>query len=739
LLKQWNLRAALVIRNVAGLQNASGKSFRFNMPTAKLTNNQLRVTICVVLALITIVLYWPTTRDGFINFDDNAYITDNSHVSRGLTWPGIVWAFTSGYAANWHPLTWISHMIDCQLFGLHPAGHHFVSALFHTVNTLLLFILLNMMTGAMWRSAFVAALFAWHPMHVESVAWAAERKDVLGAFFWMLTLVAFARYAKIAGRGIVSKTALLSPFYWLALFFFACGLMSKPMVVTLPFVLLLLDFWPLQRFNFSSARKLVIEKIPFLALALIGSIVTYHVQKTGGAMLTSTFSFRIENALWAYERYIAKLFWPADLAIVYPFPTYSLLIPAIVATLLLAICSVAFIFLSRRMPYFFTGWFWFLGTLVPVIGVVQVGSASMADRYSYLPGIGLFILVTWGLADLFGSTRGKRFLAAAATAVLAACVVLTSIQITYWRNSITLFSHALRVTTDNFVACACLGQALDVAGDDTNALFYCREAVRLNPDYPAGQFFLGTVLWKMGQTREAFDFLNSAAQASPQDPGFQYNLGKFLLEHGQTDNAAARFSAALDNDPDFPEAHNALGKTYLKQGKLAQAAEELSKAVALEPDNAQFHYDLGTVLLTGLQTVQAIAEFHEAILLNPDFADAQENLAVALAGQGQLSEAIEHFIKVVQLKPNDPEARFNLGFAYLNNHQPADAATQFAEELRLSPNQSKAHYRLAQALAQENKPAAAVSDYREALRLTPNFHEAQKELDEILAAHPELH
>jgi tetratricopeptide (TPR) repeat protein len=739
LLKQWNLRAALVIRNVADLQNASGNWFRFNMPTAKLTNNQLRVIICAVLALVTVILYWPTTRDGFINFDDDAYITDNSHVSRGLTSSGIVWAFKSGYAANWHPLTWISHMIDCQLFDLHPAGHHFTNTLFHTANTLLLFILLNMMTGAIWRSAFVAALFAWHPIHVESVAWAAERKDVLSAFFWMLSLIAYTRYAKNAGLGTVNKTGLLSPFYWLALIFFACGLMSKPMVVTLPFVLLLLDFWPLQRLNLSSARNLVIEKTPFLALALIGSIVTYLVQKTGGAMLTSSFSFRIGNALWAYERYIAKLFWPADLAIVYPFLTYRLLIPALVATLLLAICSVAFVFLSRRMPYFFTGWFWFLGTLVPVIGIVQVGSASMADRYSYLPSIGLFIIVTWGLADLFSSAQGKRFLVAAATTVLAACVILTSIQITYWRNSITLFTHALKVTTDNYVACACLGQALDVAGDDTNALFYCRESVRLNPDYPAGQFFLGTVLWKMGQTKEAFGYLNSAAHASPQDSGFQYNLGKFLLEHGFPDKAAPQFTAALTADPDFPEAHNALGKTYLKQGKLAQAAEELSKAVALDPGNAQFHYDLGTVLLSESQTELATAQFLEAVRLEPDFADAQENLAVALAGQGKLPEAIPHFSRVVQLRPNDPEARFNLGFAYLNNHQPAEAATQFTDELRLAPNQVKAHYRLAQALEQQNETAKAVSHYREALQLTPNFPEAQKELDEILAAHPELH
>jgi tetratricopeptide (TPR) repeat protein len=708
------------------------------MPTAKLTKKQLYMSLGAVLALATVILYWPMTRDGFTNFDDDGYITGNSHVTAGLTWPGIIWAFKSGYAANWHPLTWISHMIDCQLFDLNPAGHHFMNLLFHTANTLLLFILLNMMTGAIWRSAFVAALFAWHPMHVESVAWAAERKDVLSAFFWMLTLIAYAKHAKGDGSRVAGKKSLFSPSYWLALFFFACGLMSKPMVVTLPFVLLLLDFWPLQRFKQSTTPGLVIEKIPFLALAFIGSVVTYCVQKTGGAVSADSFSFRIQNAMWAYERYIAKLFWPTDLAIVYPFPTYGLFVPAVIATVLLAICSISFIFLSKRIPYFFTGWFWFLGTLVPVIGIVQVGSASMADRYSYLPSIGLFILVTWGLADLFGSPHGKKFLIVAAITALAVCLVLTSIQITYWRSSITLFRHTREVTTDNYVADACLGQALDVAGDDTSALIYCREAVRLDPDYSPGQFFLGTVLWNLGETKEAFDRLNTAARVAPHDPGFQYNLGKFLLEHGSPDKAAAQFTAALRINPDFPEAHNALGKTYLRQGKLPQAADELSKAVALEPGNAQYHYDLGTVLLAGSQTDQAIAEFLQAVRLQPDFADAQENLAVALAGQGKLPEAITHFSKVVQLQSNNPDARFNLGFAYLNNHQPAAAAAQFTEELRLAPNQTKAHYRLAQALEQENKPAEAASHYREALRLTPNFPDAQKELDEILAAHPEF-
>lgn len=707
------------------------------MPTAKLTKNQWLAAICFGLAVGTFILYWPITHDGFTNFDDDGYITGNPHVKAGLKWAGILWAFKSGYAANWHPLTWISHMIDVQLFGLDPAGHHFMNLLLHTANTLLLFILLNNLTGAIWRSAFVAALFAWHPLHVESVAWAAERKDVLSAFFWMLTLIAYGYYVKARSA---SRLGLAAIHYLLALFLFACGLMSKPMVVTLPCVLLLLDFWPLQRFNASALPRLLLEKIPFFALSVIGSVVTYLAQKNGGAVSTSDpLSFRVLNALWAYERYIAKIFWPSGLAIVYPFPAHGLLLLGIVAAILLAVCSLAFIFLAGQRPYFFTGWFWFLGTLVPAIGVVEVGSASMADRYAYLPSIGLFILVTWALADFVESRRGKIFLAGAAAATLIACLIVTSYQIRYWRNSITLFSHALQVTTDNYVADACLGQALDVAGDDKDALTYCQQAVQIDPNYPPGQFFLGTVLWKMGDTGDAESHLSAAVKTAVHDSGFQYNAGKFLMERGQLTQAAAYFALAITNNPDFAEAHNALGKTYLKEGRFNDAANELSQAVALEPDNAQFHYDLGTVLFNNSKTDQAVAEFFQAIKLQPNFAQAHENLAVALANQGKLNQAIAEFSTVVQLQTNDPEAYFDLGFAYLNDHQPSQAAAQFSEELRLTPNETKAHYRLAQAMVQQNDFTNAVAQYREALRLTPNFPDAKTELGQILAAHPELH
>jgi hypothetical protein len=405
------------------------------MSTADWTPKKVTAAVAFALAVVTLLLYLPVLHNGFVNYDDPDYITNNSHVKAGLTWPGIIWAFRSTEASNWHPLTWISHMADCQLFGVNPAGHHLVNVLFHTANAVLLFLLLNRLTGlrseasapqpgALWRSAFVAAMFAWHPLHVESVAWASERKDVLSAFFWMLSLLAYADYARrvtgdkcrVTGTTSISPVATTHPslFYFAALFFFACGLMSKPMVVTLPFVLLLLDFWPLNRirsaeFGVRSAGALLLEKLPFFALTIASCIITRVVQ--GGALWSSAslhFPFRLANALMSYVRYISKTFWPADLALIYPYPHHWPLAGVIVVTILLVMWSVLFLCWAKRFPYLAVGWFWYLGTLVPAIGLVQVGVQSMADRYTYLPGIGLFIIVAWALNDLLNSHPQKE-------------------------------------------------------------------------------------------------------------------------------------------------------------------------------------------------------------------------------------------------------------------------------------------------------------------------------------------
>ncbi len=560
------------------------------MTIAEAIQKRSTAIITFGLAIITLLVYLPILGHSFINYDDPDYILGNSHVNHGLTWSGILWAFQSAENANWHPLTWISHMIDCQLFGLNPAGHHLVNLLFHTANALLLFLLLKNLTGAIWRSAFVAAAFAWHPLHVESVAWASERKDLLSAFFWMLTLLAYTKY--VAGfrlptnlpseRGSVTRSdhensnmlplteprsngtcRLMSPFYWLALFFFACGLMSKPMVVTLPCVLLLLDFWPLNRISVPGSRfwgqnisKLLLEKIPFFALTLASCLITIHVQSQARWSSASlALPFRLENAAISYVRYISKIFWPTDLALIYPYPHSWPLGAVIGVFIVLAVLTVIFIWQGKRFPYLAVGWLWFLGTLVPAIGVVQVGVQSMADRYSYLPSIGIFILVAWGMNDLFHRwPERKKFLPIAAGLALAACLAVTTIQLSYWKNSLTLFLHTTQVTTDNYAADDCLGKSLENIGKTSAAAEFYSEAIRLEPDYPMAQFDLGMLDVGQGNAAEASNHLATAVRLDPGNSVMQFDFGVFLAQHGAPGPAADHFKAALTDQPDFPQA-----------------------------------------------------------------------------------------------------------------------------------------------------------------------------------------
>jgi hypothetical protein len=645
------------------------------MFTAKLTKNQLTALICLALALVTTALYQPITHHDFVKFDDDDYITNNSHVQAGLTWAGVIWAFQTGAAANWHPLTWLSHMLDCQLYGLYPGGHHSTNLLFHVANTLLLFLLLRQLTGALWRSAFVAALFAWHPLHVESVAWAAERKDVLSAFFWMLTLMAYTRYAqkrsKAEGRGSradVAVQALDSRLlgaakrsgggstldYLLALFFFACGLMSKPMVVTLPFVLLLLDFWPLNRFQpGSSARSiinLIVEKLPFLALTLAASVVTYSVQTSARALWLSAerpFSSRVANALWAYERYISKTFWPADLSIAYPYPYHWPAGLVIGAALLLAIWSGLLIWRARQNPCLFVGWFWFLGTLIPTIGLVQVGSQSMADRYMYIPSIGLFILVAWGLNDFLNwRPHWRRITTFAGGVALTGCLVCTEIQLSYWQNSIKLFRHAIEVTTDNFVAYTCLGETLSDLGLKKEALMPCAEAVRIAPNSPVAQYNFGMALLQNNRLDEALAHLDAAARLAPHNSEVQYNLGLFLLLHNKPDEAANHFAATLVERPDFAEAHCRLAQALSQQHKSKEAVFHYREALRLKPDFADALNELAWILATapdsglrsGTEAVQLAKRACE--LARNQQAAFLTTLSAAYAETGRFSDAV---------------------------------------------------------------------------------------------------
>ena len=541
------------------------------MTAAPIASRRLFMVVTLALALVTLAVYWPVSRNDFIHYDDDEYIVGNRHVNTGLTWANVAWAFEHKHAGNWHPLTWISHMADCQLFGLNAGRQHLVNVAFHVANTLLLFFFLIRATGAFWRSAFVAAFFAWHPLRVESVAWAAERKDVLSAFFWMLTLIAYARYARRRSRVEARESRADAPAldsrlsaldYGLALFFFACGLLSKPMVVTLPFVLLLLDFWPLKRLqSIQSALRLTLEKLPFFALTLAGCAVTVYVQRSSGAfwsLANLPLRDRIANALAAYLGYISKTFWPVHLALIYPHPHHWPTALTLSSALLLAFWTIFVLWRARQQPYLVAGWFWFLGTLVPVIGLVQVGVQSMADRYTYLPGIGLLIAVVWSADALCLRPVTKKLLAAVAEVALAGCLVLTSIQIGYWRNGLTIFTHAVEATSGNYAAEVCLGEQLEDAGKPFQALALYTDAVRLEPTYPLAQYNLGMSLLALGKPDEARAHLQTAAQLMPGNPDLQYDYGLLLRQQGDLAGAVDRFRAALARRPDFPAALNEL-------------------------------------------------------------------------------------------------------------------------------------------------------------------------------------
>ena len=584
--------------------------------------------MAALLALVTIALYWPAMSHDFVNYDDNFYVTANVHVQNGLTLESLKWAFFNPVAANWHPLTLLSHMLDCQLFGLKPWGHHLTSVLLHAVNTVLVFLLFRRLTGANWRSLLVAALFGLHPLHVESVAWVAELKDVLSTGFGLLALVFYARYAqkrssvecRASSAGSSGSALDLRPLtldYALALFFFALGLMSKAMLVTWPFVMLLLDYWPLQRvssFKFSVSSPgptprstfnsqlstLVVEKLPFFGLAAVASVVTFVVQQHGGAYGEGEnlpLGARSGNALISYCRYLGKMFWPTDLAVFYPHPGHWPLEQVLLAGGLMVGITVLCFATRRRYPFLLMGWLWFCGTLVPVIGLVQVGEQSMADRYAYIPSLGVLILVIWGAYEL---TRRWRYhmiaLSVAGCAAIILCFGLTRQQLGYWKDGETLFRHALAVTENNYIAHNDLGTALERKGRTDEAISQFLTAIRLTPDYAEAHNNLGIALVEKGRTGEAISQFQEAVRLKPDDAEARNNLGNALVEKGQTDEAIKQYQEAIRLKPDDAEVHNNLGSAFVKKGQIDKAISQYQEAIRLKPDFVEARHNLAYAL-----------------------------------------------------------------------------------------------------------------------------------------------
>ena len=563
-------------------------------PIGRQNRNLLTLVISSLLVLTTIIAFEQIRHNQFV-YDDLLYITRNPPVIHGLTADSIHWAFTATYASNWHPVTWLSHLLDCQLFKLNPLWPHLENLLFHIVNTLLLFWILKRITGSLWRSGFVAAAFALHPVHVESVAWIAERKDLLCGLFWMLTMAAYVRYAR---RPAIRR-------YLLVIIFFVLGLMSKPMIVTLPFVLLLLDYWPLMRleklqpyvvnqrdnkYKKASIRFLVAEKLPLFILAAASSLITFIAQSSSGSMdilERMPFTARAANALISYTAYISKMIYPTHLAVMYPHQGADFVLwYALVSLGIVTLITILAVSLGRRKPYIFLGWFWYLVTLLPVIGLVQIGRQAMADRYTYLPSIGFFIMVTWGAAELAAKRRFLRLgLGISAVIVIALFTISTRKQVEYWHNNFTLFERALKVTGDNPAMLYNMGVVMETEHQPDLAMICYRNVLKLKPNH--------------------FEAHN--------------NIGNILVLRGDIDDAVAHIRRALEINPEYPQAHNSLGTVLLAQGNLSEALVHFRRAVDLMPGSVEMRHNLASVLQAQGKFDEATTQYRKVLQLNPDY------------------------------------------------------------------------------------------------------------------------
>lgn len=636
--------------------------------------------ICLFLLFITLAVFFQVRNFDFVNFDDPIYVYENPHIQKGLTLKSIGWAFTSFRGSLWIPVTWLSFIVDYKLFGLNPGGYHLTNVFFHIINTLLLFLFLKCITGKLWRSAFVAALFAIHPLHVESVAWVTERKDVLCMFFMMLALWMYARYAERPSSGKYLSVFLL----------FGLGLMAKPMVVTFPFILLLLDYWPLGRFKFgnkdSSGKipagkhfiplnkkinfsQILLEKIPLFALSITVSVITFIAGKTGEALISVDvipLKYRIPNAIVSYVVYIRKTVWPNDLAVFYPHNVTLLPLWKIVFSGVFLMCITVIIIRSaQRFPYFIVGWFWYLGTLFPVIGIFQAGAQAMADRFTYIPVIGLFIITAWGIPEIIKKWRYRKVV----LLILSGLLILTSAtaswkQIQYWQDSGKLFEHTLNVTSDD----------------------------------PNIHLHQGLFLAKQGKSDEAFEHYSEALRLQSDYYRAHNNLGVLFADKGMFDDAVKHYTEALRLKPDYSEAHSNMANALINQAKYNEAVMHYSEALRLKPGNAKLHNDLANVFVIQSKYDEAIIHYKEALNLKQDYAEAHSNMAVVHARMGKLDDAVTHC----------------------------------KEALRLNPGHANIHNNMGAFLAEQGKYDEAIKHYREALRLKPDYTEARKNLENVL-------
>jgi tetratricopeptide (TPR) repeat protein len=665
--------------------------------------NVLLVILCLITGIV--LVYIKVQNFDFVGFDDELYVTKNLHVQKGVSLEGIKWAFTTFHAANWHPLTWLSHMLDCELYGLNPAGHHWTNVVFHIANTILLFFILFRMTGALWQSAIVASLFALHPLHVESVAWVSERKDVLSTFFGLLSIAAYYSYVKKSS----------AKYYILVIALLSIGLMAKPMLVTIPFILLLLDFWPLERFQYQydfclTSKKaccdaikrnyrIILEKIPLFIPVVISCIVTFFAQQNEGAVKAVgalPLKYRIANAIVSYVSYNLKAIWPNKLAIFYLHPGNTLPSWQIVggAMLIIASCYGA-IWSAKKYPYILVGLFWYLGTLVPVIGLVQVGEQAMADRYTYIPLIGIFILIVWFVNDLFKKWRFRKiFFGITVIILMVALSWKTFFQLSSWQNGITLFEHAVSVTENNYPAHYYLGAAYEPINLD-KAVFHYKAALKLKPGFAL-----------------AFN-----------------NLGIIYAEKGQIDEAVNYYLKALQTKPDYFEALNNLGIAFVKKGDYEQAVYYFKRAINTDPKKANARMNLANVLFLQSKSDDAISQYIEILQTDSYNADAHYNLAYVLSSQGKIDEAVSQYNETLRIDPEYSKAHYNLGNILLSQGKTEKAVTHYAKTIEFRPDYVQAYNKIGIILFKQGKLKKAGVFFSKALQINPNYSEARTNLD----------
>ncbi|MGD0815139.1 MAG: tetratricopeptide repeat protein [Verrucomicrobiota bacterium] len=661
--------------------------------------------ICLALLVFTVALYAPALRCQFLAIDDPAYVTENQHVRAGLTLDGLAWAFHSTTVGNWQPLAMLSHMLDCQIYGLRPWGHHLTNVLLHAANAALLFLVLTRMTGAVWRSACVAALFAMHPAHVESVAWVAERKDVLSGFFWLLAVWAWVRYAE----NFKFQISNFKFYYSGALLFFALALMAKPMSVTLPFVLLLLDFWPLGRargLDWPSWRRLAVEKWPWLALSAVWCGITLWAQRVGEAVSSTavlSVGGRVNHTMIAYWDYLRVLVFPWHLSAYYPYPHHEPVVWGVAAGAGLVVMTWLAMAEGRRRPWLPVGWLWFLGMLVPVIGLVQVGGQGWADRYTYLPSIGFFVIVVWGGAEWAARHAVVKLLIPLAGAAL---VAVTARELQYWKDTGTLYGRAMEVTANNYLAMTLVGTAEEGRGKLDDAIRLERQALACKPAYPEAHFFLGRALEGKGRGAEA----------------------------------ATEYREALRLRADFDAAHVMLGLLLAGENRYDEAVAQYQAALKANPESAAAQSDWGAVLLKQGRWPESVAHYEEAVRLDPALASAHNGLGMAYLQTGRLAEGTTELCAAIKIDPGDTETRLNLGEAFNQQQQWGDAVEVLQPLALKLPAMSNAQFQYGLALEHLGRISDAINCYAAALRDNPDLPEALQHRAWIAAtdARPEL-